>query len=81
MQFRRFAIVDTTTYAADSARDGIGYSADWVWSHPGLQVGSDPTLWTTTGLRGPMSCNVVGRPHVDWFPETPGGGRWTQVRG
>jgi len=39
-----FATVDTTTYTADSARDSLGYPADWLSFHSTLQVTNRPNL-------------------------------------
>ena len=63
-----FAIVDTTTYAADSARDSIGYPADWVSYHPGLQVANRPNLMDNYWTAGPnvLQCRLDGLT-FDWF--------------
>ncbi len=63
-----FGSMNTTTYAADAARDGIGYAAGWRSFHPALQVTNRPNMMDNYWLAGAnrLQCRLDGLT-FDWF--------------
>jgi hypothetical protein len=63
-----FGSMNTTTYAADATRDGIGYEATWRSYHPALQVANRPNLMDNYWFAGAnrLQCRLDGLT-FDWY--------------